>query len=150
MADHEGMTIPSRSLIILLTSLPLGGCGHHSETLKSSPAFSLEMRSLLNRMDHIGQVRFPMLRPGSVLPSEMNRPMCWDWSGSVDDGIRQIARQVGYTVISPPLRGGRTISIHEDHATAGELINQIAAAANPYLNVDVDILNHTIRVTQNA
>ncbi|NSL92691.1 DotD/TraH family lipoprotein [Acetobacter syzygii] len=91
-----------------------------------------------------------MLRPGSVLPSEMNRPMCWDWSGSVDDGIRQIARQVGYTVISPPLRGGRTISIHEDHATAGELINQIAAAANPYLNVDVDILNHTIRVTQNA
>lgn len=98
----------------------------------------------------MGQVRFPMLRPGSVLPAEMNRPMRWDWTGSLDAGVRQIASMVGYKVLSTPVDHSPLVSIHRTHATAGELINELAAAGNPEWDVDVDTLHHTIRINQHA
>ncbi|NHO57456.1 DotD/TraH family lipoprotein [Acetobacter lambici] len=145
------MTIPPcTSAPLLISLLFVGACQHQSEPPSLHQPISLEMSTLLGRMDTMGQVRFPMLRPGSVLPAEMNRPMRWDWTGSLDAGVREIAKMVGYKVLSPPIDHAPVVSIHQTHATAGELINELAAAGNPELDVDVDILHHTIRINQHA
>lgn len=151
MGDHGGMKMPPCLPALALFGLSLlGACTHPENTKKARPSVSLEMSTLLSRMDTLGQVRFPMLRPGSVLPAEMNRPLRWEWTGTVDDGVRLIAQIVGYTVISSPVPNCPVVSIHQSQTTAGELINQLAAAGNPELDVDVDILHHTIRINQHA
>lgn len=151
MVDYGGMTIPSHATAILLTgALFLGACQHKPVPDAHHQAVSLEMSNLLGRMDTLGQVRFPMQRPDSVLPSEMNRPLRWDWTGSLDEGVRQIARTVGYNVLSKPIPDSPIVSIHQASSTAGELLNQLAAAGNPDMEVDIDILHHSIRVYRHA
>lgn len=141
---------PHSTSALLASLLLLVSCQQRTQPEAPRQAPSLEMSTLLDRMDTLGQVRFPMLRPGSVLPAEMNRPLQWDWTGHLDDGVRLIARLVGYSVLSPPIPDSPIITIHQAHSTAGELLNQLAAAGNPDLEVDVDILHHSIRVNRHA
>lgn len=91
-----------------------------------------------------------MQRPGSVLPAEMNKPLRWVWTGPLDEGVRLIARTVGYSVLSNPISDSPIVSIHHASSTAGELLNQLAAAGNPDMEVDIDILHHSIRVYRHA
>lgn len=141
-------TIPSRpfpaALLCTLAGV-LAGCA------PPPPApvrgIAQDMTAVLHSMDQMGQVRFPMVRPGSVLPAELRRPMAWRWTGRLDTAVRLIGERVGYTVVTPLTPTSPLISIDEPDSTAAGLLDALAAAAEPEARIDVDLLSHTIRIS---
>lgn len=142
---------PFTPCMVLATALALTACGERSAAPQpTAPTMAQEMSGLLETMDGLGQIRFPMVRPGSVLPAEMNRPMSWHWSGSLDDAVRILARRVGYAAVTPAAAHTITVRVDDDHATAGRLFDHLAAAADPRAEIDIDVPLHTIRILCHA
>lgn len=133
------------ALLALAPALTACG-GHRTAAPPATPTMAQEMSGLLETMDGLGQIRFPMARPGSVLPAEMNRPMSWHWSGRLDDGVRLLAGRVGYSVITPPAAHAITVRVDDDNTTAGRLFDHLAASADPRAEIDIDVPRHTIRI----
>lgn len=133
----------------LMLLAPLLACS--APPRPQAPPLSQQMATLLGSMDRIGLVRFPLVRPGSVLPAEFNRPVRWHWSGTLEQGVSEIARQVGYSAeVGDATGSGPAITISEDNATEATLLDELSAASNPTAEVDVDIPAHLIRIIRHG
>lgn len=132
----------------LMLLAPLLACS--APPRPQAPPLSQQMATLLGSMDRIGLVRFPLVRPGSVLPAEFNRPVSWHWSGTLEQGVSEIARQVGYRADVANTTSGPIIAISEDNATEATLLDELSAASNPTAEVDVDIPAHVIRIIRHG
>ena len=142
---------PFTACTLLATALALAACsGHPAAPPPTTPTTAQEMSGLLETMDGLGQIRFPMVRPGSVLPAEMNRPMSWHWSGPLDDAVSILARRVGYAAVTPAPAHAITVRVDDDNTTAGRLFDHLAAGADPRAEIDIDVPRHTIRIICHA
>lgn len=112
--------------------------------------FDQDMNHILGALDQTGAVRFPMVREGSVLPAEMNRPVNWRWQGPLDEGVRLVAKEAGYQVDIPACSTFPTITIDQSNATLGSLLDEMASASSQAAVISVDVPHHAIRITCNA
>lgn len=140
----------SRSLspISLFVLLSISACAPRES--EPQPTVDQGMAHILNSFDQVGAVRFPMVRAGSVLPAEMNRPMSWHWSGPVDRAVLLIANRLGYQAEIPAASAVPTVRIDREDTTIGGLLDEIAAASAGRAVIEVDVPNHTLRVIWHA
>ncbi|MBB2156614.1 DotD/TraH family lipoprotein [Gluconacetobacter diazotrophicus] len=122
----------------------LTGCSSSPPPPVEQP-ITQDMNLVLSALDAHAAVRFPMLRSGSVLPAEMNRPVDWHWSGHITDGVRLIATKVGYTAIVPERNDGPVVSIDRENVPIHSVLDELAAAAGTRMTIEVDIPSHVIR-----
>ncbi|GBR41045.1 hypothetical protein AA3266_2738 [Gluconobacter kondonii NBRC 3266] len=80
----------------------------------------------------------------------MNRPVSWHWQGPLDEGIRLIARRVGYETEIPPCPAPPIIAVDQQATTFGRLLDEMASASSGHADIWVDIPHHVIRITWNA
>ncbi|MBS1023070.1 DotD/TraH family lipoprotein [Gluconobacter kondonii] len=134
-----------------LTLLLLSGlCACSEQPRPPVRPFDQDMNHILSALDQIGALRFPLVRAGSVLPAEMNRPVSWHWQGPLDEGIRLIARRVGYETEIPPCPAPPIIAVDQQATTFGRLLDEMASASSGHADIWVDIPHHVIRITWNA
>ncbi|WP_215767227.1 DotD/TraH family lipoprotein [Gluconobacter cerinus] len=134
-----------------LTLLLLSGlCACSEQTQPPVHPYDQNMNHILSALDQIGAVRFPLVRAGSVLPAEMNRPVRWQWQGPLDEGVRLIATQVGYQTDIPPCASPPIIEVDQKTTTLGRLLDEMAAASSGHADIWVDIPHHVIRISWNA
>lgn len=112
--------------------------------------YDQDMNHIMSALDQIGAVRFPLVRAGSVLPAEMNRPVSWHWQGTLDKAVRLIADRIGYRFEIPPCSTPPIIVINQKATTFGDLLDEMATAASGRADIWVDIPNHVIRISWNA
>lgn len=130
---------------MLLAPVALAACHH-----PPPPQLPLgqQMAILDAQANALAATRYPVRRPGSVLPAELERPVTWHWSGTLRDGLSQIARQIGYRLIMDDT--GPVVAIHETSATEASLIDELSVAAGPRYSVDIDVPTHEIRVSHHG
>lgn len=142
-------TLPSRHHGVLLTTgLILSACAPHAPP--PAPSVDQGMTHILSALDQTGAVRFPMVREGSVLPSEMNRPVSWHWEGPLDQGVRILAARAGYRTDIPSHTAPPVIRIDRDDTTLGGLFDELAAASASTARIEIDVPDHTIRILWHA
>jgi defect-in-organelle-trafficking protein DotD len=98
----------------------------------------------------LAATRYPVRRPGSVLPAELEKPVRWHWSGTLRDGLGQIASQIGYRLIMDDTGPGPLVAINETNATQASLIDELSLAAGPRYSVNIDVPTHEIRVSHHG
>lgn len=134
--------------IVIVIGTAVSSCAHQGTA--AAPTASQEMHHILTAFDQVGAVRFPLVRQGSVLPPEMEKPVSWYWQGPVDQAVRIVADRVGYAVDIPPDPDPPVISISEENTTMAGLLDEMAAAATDQAEIDIDVQSHTIRVKWNG
>ena len=130
---------------MLLAPVALAAC--HRPPPPQIP-FGQQMAILDAQANALAATRYPVRRPGSVLPAELERPVTWHWSGTLRDGLGQIASQIGYRLIMDD--AGPVVAIHETSATEASLIDELSLAAGPRYSVDIDVPTHEIRVSHHG
>ena len=132
---------------MLLAPIALAACHH-----PPPPQLTLgqQMAILDAQANALAATRYPVRRPGSVLPAELERPVSWHWSGTLRDGLGEIARQIGYHLIMDDTGPGPVVAIHETTATEASLIDELSLAAGPRYHVDIDVPTHEIRVSRHG
>lgn len=128
---------------MFLIPLALAACHHPPPP---QPTLGQQMAILDAQANALAQTRYPVRRPGSVLPPELARPVSWHWTGTLRDGLGEIARQIGYHLIMDDI--GPVVAIRETTATEASLIDELSLAAGPRYSVDIDVPTHEIRVSR--
>ena len=123
----------------------LAGCSSGQE--RQPQPVAQGMAHVLAALDTAGSVRFPMVRSGSVLPAELERPMSWHWQGPLDRAVRIMATRLNYTAIVPPANKVPLVNIDRSNSTAAGLLDELAAASDEQARIDVDVIHHTIQIT---
>lgn len=132
---------------MLLIPLALAACHHPPPP---QPTLGQQMAILDAQANALAQTRYPVRRPASVLPAELERPVSWHWSGTLRDGLRQIASQIGYRLIMDDTGPGPVVVIREATATQARLIDELNLAAGPRYSVNIDVPTHEIRVSHHG
>lgn len=133
---------------LFISTLALSACAAHT----TSPALSADqdMTHILSALDTTGAVRFPMVRDGSVLPAEMNRPVSWHWQGPLDQAVRLLAARAGYRTEIPAHTTTPVIRIDRDDTTLGRLFDEMAAASADVAGIEIDVPDHLVKVVWHA
>ncbi|WP_025860501.1 DotD/TraH family lipoprotein [Acetobacter papayae] len=132
---------------MLLAPIALAAC-HHPPPPQIP--FGQQMAILDAQANALAATRYPVRRPGSVLPAELERPVSWHWSGTLRDGLGEIASQIGYHLIMDDTGPGPVVAIRETTATEASLIDELSLAAGPRYRVDIDVPTHEIRVSHHG
>lgn len=133
-------------MLILPLSLALAAC-HHIPPPPVLPTLGQQMAILDAQANALAETRYPVRRPGSVLPAEMEKPVSWHWTGTLRDGLSMVAGQTGYHLIMDDTGPGPVVAIHETNATQASLIDELNLAAGPRYSVYIDVPTREIRVS---
>lgn len=109
-----------------------------------------DMGHVLRGFDGIGAVRFPMVRAGSVLPAELQRPMSWHWNGPADQAVRILAARIGYAADVIGHSPAPVVIFDIEGGTAASIVDEMAAALENRASIAVDVPHHLIRVDWHA
>jgi defect-in-organelle-trafficking protein DotD len=90
----------------------------------------------------------PPTRSGAVVPEELQRPIGFAWSGSLDDGVRKVAAEVGYRVeVSGPLQPQPlAVAVPNVATTLIGALTTLGNQAGSAATVRVDPINRRIEV----
>lgn len=138
--------IPTVAACTLLTGL--AACS--GRPAPAAAPIAQDMGHVLRDFDDIGAVRFPMVRTGSVLPSELQRPMSWHWDGPVDQAVRILAARIGYAADTVGQPVAPVLHFDIEHGTAASILDEMAAALETRASIAVDVPHHLIRVAWHA
>lgn len=88
---------------------------------------------------------------GSVLPAELQKQIAFQWSGSLDAGVRKLGQALGYqvTVFGPPDPQPLPVAVN----TSGQAVDVLRALGDQVgtkATVTVDPLHHQIAVTHHV
>lgn len=90
----------------------------------------------------------PPTRSGAVVPEELQRPIGFAWNGSLDDGVRKVASEVGYRVevSGPPQMRPIVVSVPNVATTLVGALTVLGNQAGTWATVRVDPVNRRIDV----
>ena len=90
----------------------------------------------------------PPSRSGTVVPEELQRPIGFAWNGSLDDGVRKIAAEVGYgvEVSGPPQMQLLAVAVPTVATTLIGALTALGDQAGTAATVRVDPVNRRIEV----
>ncbi|MFT8933147.1 MAG: DotD/TraH family lipoprotein [Acetobacter syzygii] len=114
------------------------------------PTLGQQMATLDAQANVLAVTRYPVRRPGSVLPAELEKPVSWHWTGTLRDGLSHVASQIGYRLIMDDIGPGPVVAIHQTNTTQALLIDGLSLAAGPSYVVDINIPTHEIRVSRHG
>lgn len=109
-----------------------------------------DMGHVLRGLDTIGAMRFPMVRDGSVLPAELQRPMSWTWRGPVDQAVKILAERIGYGTVVADKPDVPPVAFSVDHGTAASILDEMASGLENRASITIDVPQHLIRVDWHA
>lgn len=123
------------------------------------PNAELALRESMRRVD-AEMAKLGVMGPGSVerfsapvLPAELQKPVTFAWSGTLEDGVRKLAQDVGYAVYVGPLPAGAA-SLRVEVATGRVQIFQafvvLGEAAGSRATVRVDPARQRVDVIYRA
>lgn len=133
---------------MLILPLALAAC--HRPPPPQHPTLGQQMATLDAQANALAETRYPVRRPGSVLPAELEKPVSWHWTGTLRNGLRQIASQIGYRLIMGDTGPGPVVAINQTNTTQARLIDALSLAAGPSYVVDINIPTHEIRVSRHG
>lgn len=90
---------------------------------------------------------------GLVVPGELQKVVTFDWSGSLEDGVRKLAGNVGYTVaVSPPPSGQAPaqVAVATGAVPIIQAFQALGEAAGTRVMVTVDPARRQVDVTYRA
>lgn len=140
----------SRVLVVVASALPAGLAACSASSPPPPVPIAQDMGHVLRGFDDIGAVRFPMVRAGSVLPSELQRPMSWHWNGPVDRAVRILASRIGYTADVVGQSTAPIVVFDIARGTAASILDDMAADLENRASIAVDVPHHLIRVDWHA
>ena len=90
----------------------------------------------------------PPTRSGAVVPEELQRPIGFAWNGSLDDGVRKVAAEVGYRVevSGPPQPQPLAVAVPNVATTLIGALTTLGNQAGSAATVRVDPINRRIEV----
>ncbi|GBQ91180.1 hypothetical protein AA0535_2230 [Asaia krungthepensis NRIC 0535] len=91
-----------------------------------------------------------MVRAGSVLPGELQRPMSWHWNGPVDRAVQILAARIGYAADVAGRSTAPIVIFDIERGTAASILDEMAAALENRASIAVDVPHHLIRVDWHA
>ena len=90
----------------------------------------------------------------AVVPAELQRPISFAWSGSLDTGVKALADRVGYKFfVTRPANAAPVpvaVAVNMTDASAMDLFRALGNAAGNQATVIVDPDNHQVVVRYNA
>ncbi len=154
---------PARAVSTVLMLGLLAGCAStHVAADVSSPgmpnpevALRRSLAQVNQDMTAIGAMR-PYSYAGSapvesVVPAELQKPVQFVWTGSLDDGVKKLADSIGYTVSVTGPANPRAFSVAVN--VAAQVISAFRALgdqAGAYATVQLDPLHHLVEVTHHV
>ena len=90
---------------------------------------------------------------GPVVPGELQKVVTFDWSGSLEEGVRKLAGNVGYTVaVSPPPSGQAPaqVAVATGAVPLIQAFQALGEAAGTRVMVTVDPARRQVDVTYRA
>ena len=106
----------------------------------------------LSRIGDMRPAAVASARP-KVLPGELEREISFQWHGSLDDAVRELAKIVGYTV---EIRNATIftervqVSIEPPPRRAYDLFRELGVQAGARAGVHVDPQHHSVEVVYHA
>ena len=90
----------------------------------------------------------PPTRSGAVVPEELQRPIGFAWNGSLDDGVRRVAAEVGYRVevFGPAQPQPLAVAVPKIVTTLIGALTALGNQAGSAATVRVDPVNRRIQV----
>ncbi len=153
---------PARTISAVLTLGLLAGCAStHVPTDVASPGMPNAELALRRSLDQVNQdmTAIGAMQPAGytaaqtepVVPAELQKPVQFVWSGSLDAGVKKLATSIGYTVAvtGPPTPQPVAVSIN----VSGQVITVFRALgdqAGTQATVQVDPLHHQVEVTHHV
>lgn len=90
---------------------------------------------------------------GPVVPGELQKVVTFDWSGSLEDGVRKLAGNVGYTVAvlpPPPGQAPAQVAVATGAVPIIQAFQALGEAAGTRVMVTVDPARRQVDVTYRA
>jgi len=90
---------------------------------------------------------------GPVLPGELQKVVTFTWAGSLEDGVRQLAGNVGYAVAvvpAPPGQAPAAVSVATGPVPAIQAFQALGDAAGARATVRVDPARRQVEVQYHA
>ena len=148
------------SILIGLAALSLAGCASVTPIPATvpTPGMPNAERALQASMSDVGRemARIGKMGPEAaasdrprVVPGELDRRVSFQWNGSLDDAVRELARVVGYTV---QIRGASVftprvhVSIDPAPRRAYDLFRILGEQAGSQAIVRLDSQHHVVEV----
>lgn len=134
-----------RTILSLFLCVTAVGCAPQP----TAKPITQDYEDVVTRLQGLGTMRFPLDRPGAVVPAELNASFSWSWSGDLDEAVRALAERVGYQTEILGADQAVQISINA-HGTAYSLFRGLAAAAGDRADVVLNPRKHLVQVIHHA
>jgi len=144
--------------LIGLAGLSLAGCAATPiPTTVDMPGMPNAEIALQKSMDDVGREmdRIGKMGPEAatsnkpvVVPGELDRQVSFQWNGSLDDAVRELARTVGYrTIVSGPMTAARVrVSIDPAPRRVYDILRMLGEQAGATAMVHVDPQHQRVEV----
>ena len=148
--------------LALLAAASLAGCASTPEigtdvAMAGMPNAELALRDSMRAVDaemgKLGTLRLASATgpagTGPVVPGELQKVVTFTWSGTLEDGVRKLAGDVGYAVsVVPPARGQApvVVGVRTTAAPVIEAFQALGAAGGTRADVRVDPALRQVRV----
>ena len=93
----------------------------------------------------------PSAAAGPVVPGELQKVVTFTWAGSLEDGVRQLADNVGYAVVpAPPGQAPAAVSVTTGPVPVIQAFQALGDAAGARATVRVDPARRQVEVLYHA
>ncbi|WP_294532798.1 DotD/TraH family lipoprotein [uncultured Rhodoblastus sp.] len=150
----------STPVLVALAALSLAGCASVTPipTTVATPGMPNAERELQESMSDVGRemARIGKMGPEvaasdrpTVVPGELDRQVSFQWNGSLDDAIRELAKLVGYAVEikgASPFTPRVQVSIDPAPRRVYDLFRMLGEQAGSQAGVRLDSQHHLVEV----
>jgi defect-in-organelle-trafficking protein DotD len=129
------------------TTVAVPGMPNPEEALQQS------MQHVDAEMGELGRLSPTVARQVQpVMPTDLQRLVSFEWSGSLDQGVAKLAASIGYTfyTTAPANSQPLDVAIRLSSVPAYQVFQTLGAEAGTRATVQVDPLHHQVQVIHHA
>lgn len=163
-ALREACATPSRKITPLAAALLVAGCADFPNVgtdvaMTGMPNTEIALRDSMHQVDaQMGKLGGLAPAPvqaalGPVVPGELQKVVTFTWAGSLEDGVRQLAGNVGYAVAvvpAPPGQAPAAVSVAPGPVPVIQAFQALGDAAGTRATVRVDPARRQVEVLYHA
>lgn len=153
-----------RPVILLLIPVALAACAGPVQPVPTTvatpgmpnPEIALQttMRDVDSEMAELNGIAPPPppAPAAQVNPADLNRVVSFSWNGTLDQAVAKLALSIGYTfyVSAPQNVEPMDVSIDVNSTSVYDIFQMLGNDAGSRATVDVDPLNHLVKVIYHA
>jgi len=144
-----------RMAILCFLPAVLAGCAPSVATTVDMPGMPNPELAMRESMAHVEKELGELGRKEritgtlpTVVPGELDKVVTFNWSGSLDDAVKKLAGEVGYTVLidAPWNAPGVSVEISTGPQRVFDIFQALGAQAGDRATVAVDPQHHRVEV----